>query len=548
MNNPLNSPGLALHSLWQYCKPASIQEILGQSVVDVLAQLNQDFLQSDNLAKVAEKLVEPSEAIQDPETRDKIIGLLPLPKARELANRLGTDTGRSVYSRLKEAVQGPECIPELFSFFAVGSEPRAPLYEEPATRIVKASYGLFDHQRSAAHKVLRKLSEEPRKVLLHMPTGSGKTRTAMHILASHLASTEPTIVVWLAHSQELLEQAATEFESSWCRIGNRDLTLVRYWGDRNVDPLAIEDGVIIAGLGKLHSLNRRDPNAMLRLGDRASLTVFDEAHQALAPTYESLLSALYSKRPGNAVLGLTATPGRTWADVEEDQKLSELFDRQKVTLEVEGYSDPVNFLIDAGFLARPIFKTLNSEAGLEMSSNDIGTLSLAVDVPQSVLERLGEDSRRNLKILTTIEDLATRHSRIVVFTPSVGSSKLLAALLTFLGYVADSVTAQSGDVERERLIRRFRSDEATPMVLCNYGVLTTGFDAPKISAAVIARPTKSLVLYSQMVGRATRGRNVGGNEQAEIVTVVDPHLPGFGSIADAFKNWEDVWNDSSPNY
>ena len=81
------------------------------------------------------------------------------------------------------------------------------------------------------------------------------------------------------------------------------------------------------------------------------------------------------------------------------------------------------------------------------------------------------------------------------------------------------------------------------MVIVNYGVLTTGFDAPAISAAVIARPTRSLVLYSQMVGRATRGTRAGGNEEAEIVTVVDPHLPGFGNVADAFRNWEDVWNE-----
>lgn len=81
--------------------------------------------------------------------------------------------------------------------------------------------------------------------------------------------------------------------------------------------------------------------------------------------------------------------------------------------------------------------------------------------------------------------------------------------------------------------------------MCNFGVLTTGFDAPKTSAVVIARPTRSLVLYSQMVGRAIRGVRAGGNPSAEIVTVVDPMLPGFGSIAEAFVNWEDVWDDAS---
>ena len=71
--------------------------------------------------------------------------------------------------------------------------------------------------------------------------------------------------------------------------------------------------------------------------------------------------------------------------------------------------------------------------------------------------------------------------------------------------------------------------------------MTTGFDAPRTSAVLVARPTKSLVLYSQMVGRAIRGVKAGGNEKAEVVTVVDYQLPGFGSVADAFKNWEDVW-------
>ena len=73
--------------------------------------------------------------------------------------------------------------------------------------------------------------------------------------------------------------------------------------------------------------------------------------------------------------------------------------------------------------------------------------------------------------------------------------------------------------------------------------MTTGFDAPRTSAALIARPTLSLVLYSQMVGRAMRGTAAGGNETCEILTVVDTTLPGFDSVIDAFSNWEDVWSD-----
>ena len=84
-------------------------------------------------------------------------------------------------------------------------------------------------------------------------------------------------------------------------------------------------------------------------------------------------------------------------------------------------------------------------------------------------------------------------------------------------------------------------EDDEPCVLFNYGVLTTGFDAPKTSAAIIARPTKSLVLYSQMVGRIIRGEKVDGTKEAEIWTVVDQQLPGFRDISEAFWNWEDVW-------
>jgi superfamily II DNA or RNA helicase len=106
------------------------------------------------------------------------------------------------------------------------------------------------------------------------------------------------------------------------------------------------------------------------------------------------------------------------------------------------------------------------------------------------------------------------------------------------------VTGLTDRITRERVIAKFKSSDPQPIVMCNYGVLTTGFDAPKTSAAVIARPTRSLVLYSQMVGRAIRGVRAGGNAEAEILTVVDPVLPGFGNLAEAFTNWEDVWDDA----
>ena len=543
IDTPATAPGIALQMLLRSAKGAALRELIGSSILDTIQGLDPSLASDSCLAELAANLIEPSQALRDAKTRERIIRMLPLPKARELGQRLRAKDGRLLYDDLCLKAEDKTALDILYSFFGVVRDSRAPIGKSPDSMGAAAGYPLFDHQRVAAKRVLLALSEKPQKVVLHMPTGAGKTRTAMHIIATHLQQHEPTVVCWLAQNAELLDQAADEFEIAWRHLGNRETGLVRFWGHRRSDVLSIRDGFIVSGLGKMSALDNRDPTTLLRLADRVSLTVIDEAHQAIAPTYSSILTALYSKRPHNALLGLTATPGRSWSDIDEDRKLSEYFDGRKVMLEVEGYSDPVTFLIDQKYLASPEFRTLNSDAGLELNDDDVRELSSAVDVPTRILNRLGTDTRRNVKILSTIEDLTSRHRRIIVFAPSVENARILAALLSLRGHEAFVVTGESNATERERTIRRFRSRVSHPMVIVNYGVLTTGFDAPATSAAVIARPTRSLVLYSQMVGRATRGIQAGGNNEAEIVTVVDPHLPGFGSVADAFKNWEDVWSE-----
>ena len=118
---------------------------------------------------------------------------------------------------------------------------------------------------------------------------------------------------------------------------------------------------------------------------------------------------------------------------------------------------------------------------------------------------------------------------------------MLATVLRAREIDARSITSNTADFDRSEAIESYKSDDEGPKVLCNYGILTTGFDAPRTSAALIARPTMSLVLYSQMVGRALRGPLAGGNHDAEIVTVIDEGIEQFNSIESAFSNWEDVW-------
>lgn len=377
-----------------------------------------------------------------------------------------------------------------------------------------------------------------------MPTGAGKTRTAIHYVSRILNEVEPGLVVWLASSRELLEQAADTFDTAWVALGNRELSLVRFWGEYDGDPSEITDGLIVGGLAKFHAWRARDSTAFLRLAARTRLIVIDEAHQSIAPSYSAIIDGLSDAGQSDALLGLTATPGRSWNDIDADEKLADFFNGSKVVLEIEGYDNPVGYLLDEGYLARPTFERIDYSTEALPDAASLQKLAKLDDYSAEMLDKFANDVARNRAIISSVEKLVSRgHHRIILFAASVGHAENLAAAFSAYGLESLVVTGETPSARRSAIIKRFKGGSAAPIIMCNFGVLTTGFDAPRTSAAVIARPTKSLVLFSQMVGRATRGKAAGGNENCEILTVHDPSYPGFGDVAEAFFNWEDVWNE-----
>ncbi len=518
-----------------------LQQLVGSSTVRLLNLLDAKLSSASQLRGLVAQLRPPEELLRHPASRGALLDLLGRSEAVELVSMLGL-AGEDPYAALRGAKLRRGSQAERTLFHALDVVPAVPPDAAPAPgqREQSAQYSLFGHQRLAARRVQAFLDSTPNRVVLHMPTGAGKTRTAMHLVARELRRREPNLVVWLAFSEELCEQSAEEFESAWDRLGDRPTMVYRYWGSRSLSIDNIGDGLMVVGLAKLFQAAKRGTEFITRLADRTSLVVIDEAHQAIAESYRTVLEILVERNPGTRLLGLTATPGRTWNDPDKDRELAEFFARQKVTLEVEGYDNPVDYLIGEGYLARPTFESLR-HTGTELSAADRAQLVEALEIPEQVLEKLAASEQRNLLLVHRIEQLVGQHQRIIVFAATVGHARLITTILNARGINAAAVTAATPPGERSRVIAKFRGAAPEPMVLVNYGVLTTGFDAPRTSAAVIARPTKSLVLYSQMVGRATRGPRAGGNTDALIVTVVDTSLPGFGEMSEAFTNWEDVW-------
>jgi len=375
-----------------------------------------------------------------------------------------------------------------------------------------------------------------------MPTGAGKTRTAMNVIAHFLRErlTKDQVVLWLAHSEELCEQAAAEFQKAWSAIGSHDTSLHRCFGDHSAHFDVIQRGVVVGGLQLLYRRSISDQSAFLRFARRVPLVIMDEAHQALAPTYQHLLNIIAAD-PETAILGLSATPGRQTLDAHEDVKLAAFFKKNKVTLTVEGYDSPIEYLQDEGYLAKVEYDFLpfQPHGDFILSAEEADKLRQGLELPDSVIRRLGDDHKRNFLIIGRLIEAAQHGYKILVFACSVRHAHLIANLLVSKGYKAAAVTSDTRSDRRRHLVASFR-DSDDLQILTNYGVLSTGFDAPRTNYAMIARPTQSVALYSQMVGRAARGTKAGGNAKCKVVTIVD-QLPGFRSITEAFSYWDDIW-------
>ena len=527
--------GLTVSQFFGALSDQDLRRFLDPGVLGVLDTIFGGRIAGNDLKRVARTLVDMDMLLGDEAGRRLVLSLVPDEKLAEMKVRVGRSIRPADSSNWTEVEVG-----RIRDFFGLIEERIVPP-TVPPTDTINPEYGLFDHQRNVIQKLTPLLAQDERRAVLHLPTGVGKTRTAMHMVADWLCTYEPSVVVWLASGQELLEQAVLAFKEAWSHLGTRPLQIGTMWGNQMPDLNSFSDGFLAVGLAKGWTvISRTDPDWALRLSSRVRLVVFDEAHQSIARTYRQITEELTCDFRC-ALLGLTATPGRTWADIDEDGKLAEFFSGNKVSLDVPG-DNPIEYLIDNGFLARPIFRSLLSKPGVNIGDEEIARISGALEIPEEIVASLSMSEQYVTAVLEGImELLGTGHQRVLVFAATVDHARVLTAILTARDVRSYAVTGATPIRVRQQAIRAFKSDDEEPIVLVNFGVLTTGFDAPQASAVVIARPTQSLVLYSQMVGRAIRGPKAGGTETCEILTVVDPNLSGFGDVTEAFLNWEDVW-------
>lgn len=429
-----------------------------------------------------------------------------------------------------------------------------PLYERPLSKeVISPKTYLFPHQRRVKDTITRKLLDGENKLLVHMPTGAGKTRTSIEAIIDYwkAKSNRNSNIVWLAHSEELCEQAVETFTKLWEVRGDQEINLYRFWSDHATPDFIEGNNFIVASFQKLYSMiSSNDDNnfkSINKLKQTCSFIIVDEAHKAIAPTYRTCISYLYNDGL-TKLIGLTATPGRSKSDIDENSlhgtetdELAQFFDRNKVSLTDDNeqvVENPIEYLQKKKFLAKIKRKKVITDIDLQLTDKEREFVASFLEIPKSILKKLANNDERNALILGEVAALRLKNKQIILFALSVEHAHLITELLNLKNISAKCIDGNTAPSERAYSIEQYKNNEIS--VLVNFGVLTTGFDAPNTNAVVITRPTASLVLYSQMIGRGIRGVKVGGNEECELVDLED-NLIGFPNEQQAFNYFNIAW-------
>jgi DNA repair protein RadD len=301
------------------------------------------------------------------------------------------------------------------------------------------------------------------RIILVAPTGAGKTVIACAIIAA-----TPRRVLVISHRREIVNQTSAKLAAYGVHHG-----IIQAGDEKKLRPLA---AVQVASIQTLHARAIRSSTMFMPLAD---LVIIDEAHHARASTYRAVLDAY----PNAIVLGLTATPCRG-----DGRGLGgDLF---KSMIECPQVLD----LIEQKYLVRSrVYAPVDPDLrGVRTVKGDYHEAQLAARMDRDKL--VGD-------IVTHWHRYGDRR-RTVAFACSVGHSTHIRDEFVKAGVPAEHLDGSTPKDEREAILARLASGDTE--VVSNCMVLTEGFDCPDIGCIILARPTKKMGLFRQMIGRGLR--------------------------------------------
>jgi len=321
---------------------------------------------------------------------------------------------------------------------------------------------LRGYQQQALTELRQGIRQGAMAQLLMAPTGSGKTTIAAAINLGACAKGKKAF--FIVDSLELVDQAAARFEQDgmWVGIIQGDHFMTNY-----AAPIQV---------ATIQTLRRRWRQMPAEL--RPDLLIIDEAH-VLHQAHEEIIQ--WCKDNKVPVIGLSATPFR--------KGLGKIFDRLVVTITTAD-------LMADGYLCRARCYAPNIPDLTGVKKNSAGDWDTeALAEVMNDLGLVGDVVEQWLKL--------AENRQTIVFATNVAHSRALCYRFQQLGVKAAHIDGYDNDKEnRTAIINAYRRGEIK--VICNVAVLTKGFDSPETGCIVLARPTKSLMLHIQMIGRGLR--------------------------------------------
>jgi superfamily II DNA or RNA helicase len=328
------------------------------------------------------------------------------------------------------------------------------------------SIRLRDYQIECLEFVSKEFDKGISRQLIALPTGSGKT-VVMAAIAMHF--NKKTLL--LAHREELISQAVEKFKLFWPDV---DIGICM------ADQDDMDCQIVV---GSIQSCSRH--KRLERLKERGfEFLMIDEAHHSTSDSYQSVINALgFNSSPQKLLLGVTATPQRS-----DKLGLEHIF--EQVT-----FSRSISTMIKGGYLSPIVGRKIltNFTIGKISSSNGdfvINDLSEAVNTPE-----------RNIFIVSKFKEYAPERKGIA-FCCDVQHCKDLSDAFKAAGIESTAVWGEMEAKERKTTLEAFKNGQIQVVTSC--GVLTEGYDEPSVNSVIMARPTKSLGLFTQCIGRGLR--------------------------------------------
>ena len=396
----------------------------------------------------------------------------------------------------------------------------------------------YNHQKDAMAKLSLIDKEESFSTLVVLPTGGGKTYTASTWLLKNAIDKKKKIL-WIAHRQMLLNQAAESFQrfayaEAMPHISEFTYRIVSGSSnhDRSID-ISPRDNILILSKDSI-GRNLSVLDNWLK-GENEVYCVIDEAHHATAKTYRKIINYVQERVPNMKLLGLTATPYRTAK--EEEGLLSKIF---KDGVDESGnvvkgdlgitYQIGLKELINARILSTPIFecKYTEEDYGADLGLDALEHIQRLDVLPEELATEIASSAARNKLIVDTYVNKAKEYGQTIVFAVNINHAIALNKLFGKAGVKSDYIVSDIRDAttgvsisreDNERKLQQYRDGKL--QVLINVNILTEGVDLPQTKTVFLARPTVSKILMTQMVGRALRGTAAGGTAKAYIVSFVD---------------------------